>query len=82
MKSFMVSRATSAISNLVQAAVKSSEIFQNVTEPLESPETTSNEFSEIMAGLEDANKMAKLSADSGGYTEVDLGDGTKARLKA
>jgi len=82
MKSFMVSRATSAISNLVQAAVKSSEIFQNVTEPLESPETTSNEFNEIMAGLEDANKMAKLSADSGGYTEVDLGDGTKARLKA
>ena len=81
MKSFMVSRATSAISSLVQAAVKSSEIFQNVTKVLESPEPAPNEFNEIMAGLKDANKMAESAADSDGYTEVDLGDGTKARLK-
>lgn len=86
MKSFMVTRATSAISNLVQAAVQGSEIFQNVTEVLENPENPDdppNEFTEIIAGLKDANKIAEVSADSdsGGYAEVDLGDGTKARLK-
>lgn len=89
MKSFMVTRATVAITSLITSAVRSSEIFQNVTKVLESPTDEPGEFTEIMAGLREANEIAKKfsptnaldSPADDGYAEVDLGDGKIARLK-
>jgi len=89
MKSFMVTRATTAIASLVDSAVRSSEIFQNVTKVLENPIGDNDGFAEIMTGLKEAQEVAeKLSSTEtvgspadDGYAEVDLGDGKIARLK-
>ena len=85
----MVTRATTAIASLVDSAVRSSEIFQNVTKVLENPIGDNDGFAEIMTGLKEAQEVAeKLSSTEtvgspadDGYAEVDLGDGKIARLK-
>ena len=89
MKAFMVSRATDAISILIEQAVSASSVFT----PVDPPDATSadDDLLEMESWHIPAaerpiksskGKSKKSSAeDSNEFAEVDLGDGTKARMR-
>lgn len=88
MKSFMVSRATEAISALVQQAVVASSIFEPVEEAvsLEPKDDLDSDLTEmeswhIPAAERPIGKKKKNKDDDNSYAEVDLGDGKTARMK-
>lgn len=86
-KEFMVARATDAVSHLVELAVQSSSIFENVVsvgeaEPeldLVSPEQGEEKWHVPAAERPLKGKTSRKEKVE--YAEVDLGDGRKARMK-
>ena len=89
MKSFMVSRATDAISILIDQAVSASSIFEPVV--IEAASDADVDLLEMeswhipaaerpIKNKKPKNKK-KESTESDEYAEVDLGDGKKARLR-
>ena len=88
MKDFMVARATSAISSLLDAAVHASAVFENVIEPPTAPVLDGVSAKEIdplwhtpAAERPITGRKKNDGSQKQEYTEVDMGDGTKARLK-
>ena len=90
MKSFMVERATEAITVLVQQAVSASSVFEAVEQSevevsgdldsdLEEMESWHIPAAERPLGSKKSKKKNKDPDDS--YAEVDLGNGQKARMK-
>ncbi len=84
MKEFMVERATAAVTQLVENAVKASAVF----EPIVVPEREKEPIEDMI--LNDpseawhtpaAERPIASKAKKPEYAEVDLGDGTKARMK-
>lgn len=88
MKLFMIERATAAISRLVDVAVQASSVFENAT-IVEEDSSSASVVNETSDGLQSWHipaaerpiKKKVTSTPEDSYTEVDLGDGTKARLK-
>ena len=89
MKAFMVSRATVAVGNLVDAAVKASEVFGVIaqepakTDPEPASKVDENQQEEDYESwhVPAADRPLKSPKKESSYAEVDLGDGRKARLK-
>ena len=85
MKDFMVLRATEAVSSLVEQAVKSSSVFENVVpsnipDP-EPPTDDAEDYESWHVPAADRPIKASTATKKEDYAEVDLGDGRKARLK-
>lgn len=88
MKSFMVSRATDAISILIDQAVTASSIFEPAIVP---DDTTDVDLLEMESWhipaaerpIKSKKNRSKKKDDPGSdeYAEVDLGDGKKARMR-
>lgn len=86
MKNFMIVRATEAVSSLVDQAVKSSSVFENVVspEPAAAESVVNDDEDYESWHVPAADRPLKPSAGvkkDESYAEVDLGDGRKARLK-
>ena len=88
-KEFMVARATDAVSHLVNLAVQSSSIFENVVSPVEeapdldllSPEPTASEVEKVWHVPAAERPLKGSKKEKAEYAEVDLGDGRTARMK-
>ena len=84
MKDFMVSRATAAVTKLVEKAVEASAIFEPVTqpparekEPIEDMILPDTDAWHTPAAERPLNSKSKKTE----YAEVDLGNGQTARMK-
>lgn len=85
MRDFMVLRATEAVSSLVDQAVKSSSVFENVVSPA-TPDTAlppedADDYESWHVPAADRPIKGPTTPKKEDYAEVDLGDGRKARLK-
>tara|TARA_B100000212_G_scaffold319120_1_gene276041 strand:+ start:58 stop:534 length:477 start_codon:yes stop_codon:yes gene_type:complete len=85
MKEFMVSRATAAVTKLVDNAVNASSVFEPVVtpprekEPIEDMILSDPDEAWHTPAAERPIKNSKSKKSE--YAEVDLGDGTTARMK-
>lgn len=88
-KKFMIERATAAIEHLIELAVQSSSIFENVippatadvSPPTELDSTEEDYESWHVPAAERPLKGASPKSSTSEFAEVDLGNGQKARLK-
>ena len=88
-KGFMVARATEAVTHLVERAVQSSSIFENVVTPatdvpeldLLSPEPVASEDDKAWHVPAAERPLKGSKKEKVEYAEVDLGDGRTARMK-
>lgn len=89
MKDFMIDRASSAISILVDQAVTSSSVFEHIDDKTQQ---TDDPIDEDLMEMESWHvpaaerpigkaKNSKSTSEKGHFAEVDLGNGRKARMK-
>ena len=85
MKDFMVSRATAAVEQLIQSAVRASSIFEVpkavATRELEPIEDMIHEGPEAWHVPAAERPIARSKKKKEEYAEVDLGDGKTAKLR-